>query len=340
MEDLINRIAQLKTTLRIDDKIVQINEIEELLNAPSIWGDHNLASQKSQELSELKNKVSKWQDLSEMIDAAQEGDRSVLEEQISELESETYLNGQFDNLPAIISIHAGTGGVEAMDWAQMLSRMYLRYAEKKGWSATTLEINTGEEAGYKSAAFKINGLNTYGFLKGEGGAHRLVRLSPFNAQHLRQTSFVLVEVVPEIAQTSLDIPEKDLRIDVFRASGHGGQGVNTTDSAVRITHIPTSISVSCQNERSQIQNRETAMKILHSRLLIMMEKEHTEELSKLKPQVQGSWGNQIRSYVMQPYTMVKDHRTGAESSNVAGVLDGGLDLFIEAKLREGMKHGA
>lgn len=333
MEDLKQRISQLKTTLKIADKINRISEIEALLNDAKIWDNHAEASKLSQELSSLKLVVKDWEDLSDMLAAAEEADRELLEGQIAKLETETYLSGEFDSLNAVISIHAGTGGVEAMDWAQMLARMYLRYAERKGWQAVTLDMNMGEEAGYKSVTYKISGRNCYGYLKGEGGVHRLVRLSPFNAQHLRQTSFALVEVVPEIEKTNLEIPEKDLRIDVFRASGHGGQGVNTTDSAVRITHIPTNITVTCQNERSQMQNKETAMKILQSRILVLMEKDHTAELSKLKPQVQGSWGNQIRSYVMQPYTMVKDHRTEAESSNVAGVLDGDLDLFIEAELK-------
>jgi peptide chain release factor 2 len=333
MDDLKQRIQQLKSSLNIERKQAQIDQIEAKLNDPKIWDSHAEASKLSQELSALKSVVLGWQDLSEMVMAAEDADREALEVQINDLEAQTYLSGPFDGYNAVISIHAGTGGVEAMDWAQMLARMYLRYVERRGWNVSTLDINLGEEAGYKSATYKILGYNAYGYLKGEAGVHRLVRLSPFNAQHLRQTSFALVEIVPEIEKAALDIPEKDLRIDVFRASGHGGQGVNTTDSAVRITHIPTNITVTCQNERSQMQNKETAMKILQSRLTLLMANEHAAELSKLKPQVQGSWGNQIRSYVMQPYTMVKDHRTDAESSNVAGVLEGDLDLFIDAELR-------
>ncbi|MFA6081928.1 MAG: peptide chain release factor 2 [Patescibacteria group bacterium] len=332
MDDLVKRIEQLKQTLSIDQKQIRVDQLNVELQNGDVWQNPDEASQMSQELADLKNQIDQWQTVYEMVMAGDSSDREYLENQLHELELVTYLNQPHDSADAILSVHAGTGGVEAMDWALMLLRMYLRYAEKKGWRVETLEKTDAEEAGIKSATIRIKTANAYGFMRGEAGVHRLVRLSPFNAQHLRQTSFALVEVVPEIIKTKLDIPDKDLRIDVYRASGHGGQGVNTTDSAVRITHIPTNIVVTCQNERSQMQNKESAMRILQSRLLLMMEKEDATELNKLKPQVQGSWGNQIRSYVMQPYTMVKDHRTEVETSDVGAVLDGDLDRFIQAEL--------
>jgi len=332
MEDLHNRITQLKNSLRINDKQSRIRELESALQAAGVWDNAEAAGAMAQELAALQKVVEQWQHVSDMIAAGTEADRPDLEGELHQLEQLTYLGGPHDTAPAIISIHAGTGGVDAMDWAEILLKMYMRYAEKQGWSVTTLDYSRAEEAGIKSATVRIAGENAYGYLRGEGGVHRLVRLSPFNAKNLRQTSFALVEVTPEIAKTELEVPEKDLRIDVYRASGHGGQGVNTTDSAVRITHLPTGLVVTCQNERSQLQNRATAMRILTSRLVTIMEQEHASELSQLKPQVQGSWGNQIRSYVMQPYTMVKDHRTNHETSDVQGVLSGDLDAFMQAEL--------
>lgn len=339
MQDLNERIQQLKTSLSIDQKRDQIKELEAEVNAVGFWDNPEVASKTSRKLSELQKIVAEWQNLAELIEAADDDDRPMLEEELDKLEQLTYFNGPHDDAAAILSIHAGTGGIDAQDWAMMLLRMYTRYAENQKWSVGTLDYTVGEEAGIKRATIKTSGLNAYGYLKGEAGVHRLVRLSPFNANNLRQTSFALVEVLPEISKNELVIPDSDLKIDVYRASGHGGQGVNTTDSAVRITHLPTGIVVTCQNERSQMQNKETAMGILQSRLLVLMEKDHIDELSKLKPNVQGSWGNQIRSYVLQPYTMVKDHRTEAETSNVEAVLSGDLDLFIQAELKV-MQHVA
>ncbi len=333
MHDLHERIQQLKSSLRIEEKEVRIGFLERALGESGIWDNPEEASTKARELSTLQAITKQWQHVSDLIEAGTEGDRGEIEQELAQLELQTFLAGPHDSAPAILAIHAGTGGVDAMDWASLLHRMYTKYAEQQGWQVRTLDLSQAEEAGIKSVTLRIEGENAYGYLKGEAGVHRLVRLSPFNADNLRQTSFALVEVVPEIQKKQLDIPEKDLRIDVYRASGHGGQGVNTTDSAVRITHLPTNIVVTCQNERSQMQNREAAMRILESRLVTLMEKEQASELSQLKPQVQGSWGNQIRSYVMQPYQMVKDHRTDVETANVQGVLNGDLDVFIQAELK-------
>jgi peptide chain release factor 2 len=241
-------------------------------------------------------------------------------------------NGPYDANGAIVGIFAGAGGVDAQDWASMLLRMYLRWAENSGFKTKMIDESAGEEAGLKSASFEVSGPLAYGKLKGENGVHRLVRLSPFNAQNLRQTSFAKVEILPEIDEPeTVPIDEKDLKIDVFRAGGHGGQSVNTTDSAVRVTHLPTGITVSIQNERSQIQNKETAMTILRSKLAHLQLQQHKENIAELKgPNQSAEWGNQIRSYVLHPYKQVKDLRTGQESSDPKAVLDGELGQFIEA----------
>ncbi|MDY3240721.1 MAG: peptide chain release factor 2 [Anaerovoracaceae bacterium] len=256
-------------------------------------------------------------------------------EHLEEMRLRTLLTGKYDHCNAIVSIHAGTGGVDAMDWAEMLLRMYTRWCDKKGYTVKILDLQDDTEAGIKSATFLAEGDNAYGYLKNEKGVHRLVRISPFNAAGKRQTSFAMLEVTPELDdEIHVDIDPEDLRIDTYRSSGAGGQHVNKTDSAIRITHLPTNIVVTCQNERSQHQNKEMAMKILTAKLTELAEQEHKENLKELKGDYSmNTWGSQIRSYVFQPYTMVKDHRTGAETSNVQSVMDGNLDYFINEKLK-------
>ncbi len=260
----------------------------------------------------------------------------ALNSSLDNLKIKTLLDGKYDHNNAIISIHAGTGGVDAMDWAEMLLRMYTRWSEKKGYNVKVIDLQDDTEAGIKSATLIVEGENAYGYLKNEKGVHRLVRISPFNAAGKRQTSFASLEVIPEIEDDmTIDIDLEDLRIDTYRSSGAGGQHVNKTDSAIRITHIPTNIVVTCQNERSQHQNKDMAMKILTSRLIELKEQEHKENLKELKGDFSLiTWGSQIRSYVFQPYTMVKDHRTGAEVGNVNAVMDGDLDYFINEKLKQ------
>ncbi len=262
-----------------------------------------------------------------------------IEKDLDKLELEILLSGKFDKNNAIITLHPGAGGTESQDWAEMLYRMYTRWAVDNGYTVKELDYLEGEEAGIKSVTALIEGENAYGYLKGEMGVHRLVRISPFDSGGRRHTSFASLEVLPEITDDiEIDINPDDLRIDTYRASGAGGQHINKTDSAVRITHIPTGVVVSCQTERSQIQNKETAMKMLKSKLLDLKEKEHKEKIEDLKGEQRDiAWGSQIRSYVFCPYTMVKDHRTGYEVGNVEGVMDGDLDGFIEAYLKSNKK---
>lgn len=318
------------------------------MSEPHFWRDAGKAAQISKQHANLERRVTPWRklrdDVSELAELAALDDLDLhadisdqvesLSENFEILKQELKFTGIYDTHSAIVSIYAGAGGTDAQDWAQMLLRMYVRFAEKKGWGVTMVEESPGEEAGIKSVTFEIDGDFAFGILQGEQGVHRLVRLSPFNADHLRQTSFAKVEVLPKIDQPGeLELDEKDLKIDVFRSGGHGGQSVNTTDSAVRITHMPTNIVVTIQNERSQLQNRETALTILRSRLAQLQLEQHAERISELKgSNEQAAWGNQIRSYVLHPYKQVKDLRTRYESSDPDAVLDGNLHAFIDAYL--------
>ncbi len=320
---------------------------------PTFWDHKEQADSILAEISELKNITQDIKNLKEETQNSLELVELLLvekdDELIQNLEEEVkkqskdleklsvllLLNGPYDKNNCTLEIHSGAGGTEACDWANMLYRMYLRYCEKKGYRTTLLDYQEGEEVGIKSATIEIKGTNAYGYLKGEKGVHRLVRLSPFDAANKRHTSFASVDIIPEFDHTiNVEINEKDLKIDVYRSSGKGGQGVNTTDSAVRITHLPTKTVVTCQNERSQIQNKETAMKMLKAKLYIMEQEKKNQELNQIKGTYQNiEFGSQIRSYVMHPYSMVKDHRTNTETSNVDKVLDGDLDIFIESYLK-------
>ena len=317
------------------------------------WSDPDYAQKVMKEKKNMEDKVNSYEelcdtldDIEELIEMTGDDDQAVAEEiqamfddaaeRIEDMRVKTLLNGKYDKCGAIVSIHAGTGGVDAMDWASMLLRMYTRWCEKKGYKVNLVDLQDDTEAGIKSATLIVEGENAYGYLKNEKGVHWVVRISPFNAAGKRQTSFAQLEVVPEIEEDlSVEIDPEDLRIDTYRSSGAGGQHVNKTDSAIRITHLPTNIVVTCQNERSQHQNKEMAMKILMSKLAELKEQEHKENLKELKGDYSmNTWGSQIRSYVFQPYTMVKDHRTGAETANVDGVMDGDLDYFINEKLKQ------
>lgn len=335
-----------------------LEEIEKLISNEDFWQkDSSETSKILSEQKQLKRKIDKYtniknelENVNDLIELAIiENDESVvkdinksindLNEQIEQLQFETLLSGKYDRNNAILTLHPGAGGTESQDWAEMLYRMYTRWATKKGYEVKELDYLEGEEAGIKSVTFEIIGENAYGYLKGEMGVHRLVRISPFDAGGRRHTSFASLEVLPEITDDiQIDINNDDLRIDTYRASGAGGQHINKTSSAVRITHIPTNIVVACQSERSQLQNKETAMKMLKSKLLDLKEKEQKDKIEDLKgDQKDIAWGNQIRSYVFCPYTLVKDHRTNYEVGNVESVMDGNIDGFIESYLKYNKK---
>lgn len=322
-------------------------ELDQQASDPELWQDNDRAQKVLREQAALEKRLLPWRivrqsvadvlELSEMQDPALTDDLAkqldAAQNQFTKLKEELKFSGPYDDHDAILSIHSGAGGTDAQDWASMLLRMYVRYGEKQGWQVSTVEESPGEEAGLKSVTLEISGPFAYGKLKGEHGVHRLVRLSPFNAES-RETSFAKVEVTPKIdAPEELEIDEKELKIDVYRSGGHGGQSVNTTDSAVRVTHLPTGIVVAIQNERSQLQNKETALQILRGKLAQLQQEQHAAAVSELKgPNEQAAWGNQIRSYVLHPYKQVKDLRTEHVSSDPDKVLDGDLDPFITAYL--------
>ena len=351
--ELEHMLNEAEEALRPEELHAKAIELEKKTTEQGFWDDQNRAQKIMKEKKSLEDRVSEYEGLSSrledlkiMIEMAEEADdtetaeeakaeKAALVEDLESLKLKTLLNDKYDENNAIISIHAGSGGTEAMDWAEMLLRMYLRWCEKRGFKAKIMDMNDDTEAGIKSATVFVEGDYAYGYLKNEKGVHRLVRISPFDSSARRHTSFASLDVTPEIEyDTTVEINPEDLRIDTYRSSGAGGQHVNMTDSAVRITHLPTHIVVTCQNERSQIQNREFAMKMLMSKLIELKEKEEKESLDELKGDYnQITWGSQIRSYVFQPYTMVKDHRTGAEVGNVQAVMDGELDYFINEKLK-------
>jgi peptide chain release factor 2 len=350
LEELQEQLVQMADLLRITEKQARVTELEQEMADPAFWQDQETATAVSKEASTLKQEIETWQRLStqvadslEMIqmDGAEDGlvqdivnQYQVIKKETDALEVVTLLDGKHDNSPAIVTLYAGAGGTEAQDWAQMLMRMLMRFAEKQDWKVTVLDQSEGSEAGIKSATLRIAGPHAYGYLRGEQGTHRLVRISPFDAESMRHTSFANMEVIPEIESAGeLEIPEKDLRIDTFMSSGKGGQSVNTTYSAIRIVHIPTGITVQCQNEKSQVQNKNAAMKVLRSKLQKKQEEEEEAERLKLRGEVKkADFGSQIRNYVLHPYKLVKDVRTGLESQDPQAVLDGDLLPFAQAYL--------
>jgi peptide chain release factor 2 len=356
IEELRERVLATMRLLDIDRKRERAHELRLLMNQPGFWDDQARAVAVSQEAEGLDKESAEWEDLQKeirdieelVVEAQREGGAGsagiedmatelyqALKAKYEKLEFLVMFNGKYDVSNAIIALHAGTGGVDAQDWAEMLERMFLRFAEKRGWKTELVDRTMGQEAGIKSATYLLRGRYAYGYLKSESGVHRLVRISPFDAEGMRHTSFALVEVIPEMPEAeAIEINENDLEIDVYKSSGPGGQSVNTTDSAVRIRHKPSGLVVACQNERSQHQNKETAMKILKAKLFKIEEEERQAEERKLRGEAQkAEWGKQIRSYVLQPYKMVKDHRTNYETQDVDAVLDGDLEKFMEAYLR-------
>jgi peptide chain release factor 2 len=353
LEELREQAINIVSLLNIESRRVELLELKNQAGSPGFWNDREQAVKIGRKIEDTEKEIKIWddflrevRDLEEIVAVAnKENDDSFAEEsdakyeelkkQMSELEFFVLFSGEHDRSNAIISLHAGTGGVDAQDWAEILERMFLRFAEKKGWKAELVDRTVGNEAGIKSVTYSIKGVWAYGYFKSENGVHRLVRISPFDAEDMRHTSFALVEVIPELPETvDIEIKDDDLRIDVYRSSGPGGQSVNTTDSAVRIVHKPTNISVTCQTERSQHQNKESAMKILKAKLYKLQEEEREKKELKIRGEAQkAEWGRQIRSYVMQPYKMVKDHRTDYETQDVESVLDGDLEKFMEAYLR-------
>lgn len=355
--ELRNRLGELKTGLKIEPKKERIQDLDYQMAAPGFWDDPDKAQKVAQEANNLKSEVDTFTSLETKVDdldtlwemAMEEKDDTLVSEMESELEGAKHtlselelgmlLSDEYDANNAIMNLHAGAGGTEAQDWTGMLLRMFTRYAEGKGFEVELLDVLPGEEAGTKSATLAIKGHNAYGFLKSEKGVHRLVRISPFDSNARRHTSFAAVDVMPEIDNTvEVNINMDDVRVDYYRASGAGGQHVNKTSSAVRMTHLPTGIVVQCQNERSQLQNKERCLQLLRAKLFEYEKAIQDQKISDLAGDYQAiEWGSQIYSYVFQPYTLVKDHRTGAETGNIQAVMDGDLDLFVESYLRS-LKH--
>ena len=347
LEALKQEFAKVYERLKIDEKLGQVAVLEKEVAEPEIWNNVEVATAKNQELARLKEETDSWvllrtqlNDMAELISMSDDDLKDEIDGQIAAMEGELdnlkkalRFTGKYDDKDVILRITSGAGGTEAMDFAAMLERMYLRFFEKNGFKATLIEKTPGEEAGIKTAVYEVSGPHAYGRLKSEHGVHRLVRLSPFNANNLRQTSFALVEALPVIkADTEVVIDDKDLRIDVYHSGGHGGQSVNTTNSAVRITHLPTNTVVAIQNERSQLQNKEKAMEILRGKLVQMQLEQHAATIGELRAGESAGWGQQIRNYVLQPYKLVKDTRTGYEETDPDAVLDGKIDGFIDAYL--------
>ncbi|RJQ07504.1 MAG: peptide chain release factor 2 [Dehalococcoidia bacterium] len=356
--ELLARVRDIQVRLDLPAQERELARVKQEAEEPSLWDDQANAQRVMKAVARLESLIETWrslesgsQDLQTLLELAAEADEAerapvlaeietelaLLQAQFGALEMSLTLGGPYDVRNALLSVHAGAGGTEAQDWAEMLLRMYLRWAEQHGFTSEILAISSGEEAGIKSADLKISGDYAYGMLRSERGVHRLVRISPFDSSHSRHTSFALVEVMPEAEahDNTIEVKPDDLRVDTFRASGHGGQNVQKNDTAVRLTHLPTGIVVTCQNERSQGQNRESAMLVLKSRLLELEIEQREVEKQRLKgAHIEAGWGNQIRSYVLHPYKMVKDLRTGTETSDTARVLDGGIDEFVTAYLRE------
>ncbi len=346
-------LSEVRDSLDLVNKSKRIEELEMEMEAPGFWDDPDKSNAKMKELKNLKDTVEEcnglfgqYEDILTLIEMGYEEDDPSMAAEIrqelddftakfEELRVGTLLSGEYDRNNAILKLNAGAGGTESCDWCSMLYRMYTRWAERKGFSVEVLDFLDGDEAGIKSVTFQVNGINAYGYLKSEKGVHRLVRISPFNAQGKRQTSFVSLDVMPDIEEdVDVEIDEKDLRIDTYRSSGAGGQHINKTSSAIRITHIPTGTVVQCQNERSQFQNRDKAMQMLRAKLYLLKQEANVEKLSDIRGEVKDiAWGNQIRSYVLQPYKLVKDLRTEVETGNADAVLDGSLDPFINGYLK-------
>jgi peptide chain release factor 2 len=352
---LTNDPKSFRRAFDLAGKNKKITQLEKLSEAPDFWNDPHTAKSVMKRMASLRNEVESWEKLQgrilDALELSQLEDESLipeLENEILDIEQEldrrefnAMLSGKYDSGDALLAIHAGAGGTDSQDWAEMLQRMYLRWTESHGFNTEILDMTEGEEAGIKSVTISVDGPYAYGYLRPEKGVHRLVRLSPFDSSHRRHTSFALIEVLPQVEDdTDIEIDTNDLRIDTYRSAGAGGQNVQKNDTAVRITHLPTGIVVTCQNERSQIQNKENALRVLRARLLDIKQAEKEEKIAELKGEfTKAEWGSQIRSYVLHPYQMVKDHRTNFEVGNAQAVLDGDLDGFIESYLRENLGNG-